>query len=149
MKTIRNLFTTTLLLLCGFMANAQSDNFDRDIEKFLQINGSEATYDMMYEQIKQQFKMSKPAVPDSVWAQLKTAVYDKELKTLTKQLVPIYKKHFTHADVKELIAFYESPVGKKLAKETPLITKDAMQISQTWAVGLMGKFNTWLTQKGY
>ena len=134
MKKVQSLFATTLLLLTTFMAAAQTDSFDKEIEKFLQVNGSSATYDMMFGQIKQQFKMSKPAVPDSVWGELKTAVYDKEVKNLTKQLVPLYKKHFTRAEIKVLIAFYQSPTGKKLAEETPLITKDAMKISQAWAI---------------
>ncbi|MCF8362099.1 MAG: DUF2059 domain-containing protein [Prolixibacteraceae bacterium] len=136
------------MLLAVLCVNAQSD-YDKDLEKFLQINGSTETYNIMYEQILTQLKMSKPGVPDSVWSNLKTEVFDNEVKELTKKMVPLYKKHFTHEDVKELINFYESPIGKKLVTKTPLLTQESMQFSQQWGMSLMGKLNGWLSEKGY
>jgi hypothetical protein len=103
----------------------------------------------MYEQILTQLKMSKPGVPDSVWSNLKTEVFDNEVNELTQKMVPLYKKHFTHEDVKELISFYESPIGKKLVAKTPLLTQESMQFSQQWGMSLMGKLNGWLSEKGY
>ncbi len=146
--TIR-LFTLTAILFSCFTIIAQTNDYDKDLEKLLQTNGSTAMYNIAFNQIKTALKAQKPSVPDSLWVNLKTEVFDIEVKNLTKQMVPIYKKHFTHADVKDLITFYETPIGKKLTTKTPLITKDAMQISQPWAMSLMGKFNTWLTDKGY
>lgn len=137
------------ILLAVFCANAQTNSYDEDLEKFLQINGSTETYNMMYEQILTQLKVSKSGVPDSVWIKLKTEVYDKSVNELTKQMVPLYKKHFTQSDVKELISFYESPIGKKLVVKTPLLTQDAMQMSQKWGMSLMGNLNSWLDEKGY
>jgi hypothetical protein len=103
----------------------------------------------MYEQILTQLKMSKPGVTDSVWSNLKTEVFDNEVKELTKQMVPLYKKHFTHEDVKELINFYESPIGKKLVTKTPLLTQESMQFSQQWGMNLMSDMHTWIGAKGY
>ncbi len=143
------LFTLTAILISCFAVTAQTNDYDKDLEKLLQINGSTAMYNIAFNQIKTALKAQKPDVPDSLWVNLKTEVFDIEVTNLTKQMVPLYKKHFTHADVKDLIAFYESPIGKKLSTKTPLITKDAMQISQPWAMSLMGKFNAWLGEKGY
>lgn len=137
------------LLLGVNCLNAQTGDFDNDLEKLLQINGSAGTYNMVFDQMKPQLKMMKPGVPDSVWVNLKTEVFDKEVLELTKQLAPLYKKHFTHNDVKEMISFYESPVGKKLAAKTPVLTGEAMQLGQIWGMNLMTKFNSWLGEKGY
>ncbi len=128
------IFILVLLLGASGGLLAQTNSYDNDIEKLLQINGSTGTYDVMFNQLKQQLAMGKPDVPDSVWSTLKTVVFDKEVTELTKQLVPLYKKHFTQKEVKEMIAFYESPAGKKLAKETPAITSEAMTKSQPWAM---------------
>jgi hypothetical protein len=149
MKTIIRIFMLAGLLLSINCVKAQTSDFDKDLEKFLQISGSTSTYNMIYDQMKTQLKMMKPGVPDSLWVNLKTEVFDNEVKELTKQLVPLYKKHFTHKDVKEMISFYESQVGKKLATKTPVLTGEAMQIGQTWGVNLMAKFNIWLGEKGY
>ncbi len=40
--------------------------------------------------------------------------------------------------------FYETPAGKKLAEKTPMITMESMQLSQTWAMSLMGKIQAYL-----
>ncbi len=149
MKNLIRIILVAGILLSVSPANAQTADFDKDLLTFMEISGSTATYDLMYDQLTAQLKMMKPGVPDSLWVSLKTEVYNQEVKELTKQLVPLYKKHFTHADVKELISFYNSPTGKKLAAKTPLISQEAMQLGQTWGMGLMGKLNGWLTEKGY
>jgi hypothetical protein len=47
-------------------------------------------------------------------------------KLVNVEMIKIYDKHFTHDEIKELITFYESPVGKKMLEKTPEITKDLM-----------------------
>lgn len=137
------------MLMAVLCVNAQTSDYEKDLEKFLSINGSTETYNIVYEQILTQLKMSKPGVPDSVWSNLKTEVFDNEVNELTKKMVPLYKKHFTHEDVKELINFYESPIGKKLVTKTPLLTQESMQFSQQWGMNLIGNINGWLSEKGY
>ena len=121
MKKIIRIMMVAGILLNVLVVNAQTDEFEKDLLKYLQISGSTSTYDLMYDQLTPQLKMMKPGVPDPVWVSLKTEVFDKEVMELTKQLVPLYKKHFTHQDVKELISFFESPMGKKLAEKTPIL----------------------------
>ncbi len=41
--------------------------------------------------------------------------------------VPVYVKHYTLEDMKALLAFYESPAGKKLVKVDPLLRKELAQ----------------------
>ncbi|MBT6006160.1 MAG: DUF2059 domain-containing protein [Prolixibacteraceae bacterium] len=104
---------------------------------------------MAFDQMVAQFKMMKPDAPDSIWKQVRTEVFDKEIVVLNKQLIPIYKNHLTHNDVKGLIKFYESPLGKKLTVAIRAITKESMQIAQTWGMGLGQKLTGFLTEKGY
>jgi TonB family protein len=59
-------------------------------------------------------------------------VFDESRKGLTAEalvdlLVPIYEKHFTPEEVRELIRFYESPIGAKLAATTPALFTDVVQ----------------------
>ncbi|MBN1986334.1 MAG: DUF2059 domain-containing protein [Prolixibacteraceae bacterium] len=136
-------------LLASLLATAQTSDFEKDIEKLLSVNGSSAAYDLAFDQMVAQFKMMKTEAPDEVWKQVRTEVFDKEIAALTKQLIPIYKKHFTHEDIKGMIAFYESPLGKKLTDTTGKITTETMQMAQTWGIQLGGKINTFLQEKGY
>jgi hypothetical protein len=149
MSTIIRIGMLIGFLLTVYCSKAQTSDYDNDLVKLLQVNGSTETYNMVYDQVKTQLQMMKPGVPDSIWSNLKREVYDVEIIELTKQMVPLYKKHFTHADVKELISFYESPLGKKLITETALLGKETMQIGQSWGMNLMTKLNGWLVEKGY
>lgn len=133
----------------SYCVKAQTSDFDKDLEKYLQISGSTSSYDLVYDQMKPQLKMMKSGVPDSVWVNLKKEVFDVEVKEFTKQLLPLYQKYFTHEEVKELISFYESPIGKKLAMKTPILGREAMQMGKSWGMNLMAKFNGWLGKRGY
>ena len=140
---IRSLICLAVLLIAAVTVKAQADSFDADIVKMQQLNGSA---DAMFSQIVMQFKSVKPGVTDEQWAAVKKDVYDVEVAELNKQLIPIYKKHFTQDEVKAIIAFYESPAGKKLAEKTPLVTVDSMQSAQVWGMGLFGKIQAYLAK---
>ncbi len=61
-----------------------------------------------------------------------------ELRKLLKpdviidNIVPVYAKHFTPAELSELIAFYKSPVGVKNLALTPQLMTEVMQVSQKY-----------------
>jgi len=147
-KIIRNVFSIVVLLVAATVLKAQTEPSDADIIKMQQVNGSAGTTDTMFGQVLAQLKPSKPDVTDEQWATLKKEVFDVEVAELNKQLIPIYKKHFTQDDVKALIAFYESPIGKKMAEKTPLITMESMQLSQIWGMGLFSKIQSYLDKQG-
>ena len=54
-------------------------------------------------------------------------------------IIPIYEKHFTHEELKQLIAFYESPIGKKLIKVQPQIMMESMAAGEEWGKKLVQK----------
>jgi len=41
---------------------------------------------------------------------------------------PVYSKHFTVAEIEELIAFYESPIGQKYISVTPTLMQESVAI---------------------
>ena len=41
--------------------------------------------------------------------------------------VPVYQKHLTKADLKAMIDFYTSPIGKKILREQPAMVEESMQ----------------------
>jgi hypothetical protein len=50
---------------------------------------------------------------------------------VTNQLVGIYDKHFTEDEIKDLLEFYGSPLGQKVATEMPKITREAQLATRT------------------
>ena len=50
---------------------------------------------------------------------------------LTEQLVAIYDKHYSDDEIKSLLQFYGSPVGQKVAAETPKIGREIQAANRT------------------
>lgn len=48
------------------------------------------------------------------------------LSNLIEQMIPVYQRHFTHADVDAIINFYSSAAGQKLLHEQPSILQELM-----------------------
>lgn len=136
------------LCLSAYICNAQTPESEKDILKLMELNGSAANYDLAFNQMVAQFKMMKPNVPQLTWDMAKHDVFDKEIVELNKKLVPVYQKNFTPAEIKQLIEFYQSPLGKKLVDGTTKVSKESMQIAQTWGMSLGGKLQGYLAEKG-
>src|SRR5712671_170655 len=51
--------------------------------------------------------------------------------SVTSQLVGIYDKHFTEDEIKDLLEFYGSPLGQKVAAEMPKISREAQLTTRT------------------
>ena len=51
----------------------------------------------------------------------------------------LYKKHFTLVELEQLVTFYQSDVGKKAASVLPLLSQEAMQMTQEHMVTINPK----------
>jgi hypothetical protein len=72
------------------------------------------------------FKRSLPNVPAKVWEELRQefeAEFNAEM--IVETYVPIFARHLSAADVKELIKFYESPLGKTFLEVMPRVREEA------------------------
>jgi uncharacterized protein len=54
-----------------------------------------------------------------------------DVNQMTEQLVVIYDKHYTDDEIKTMLQFYGSPVGQKVAAETPKIGREIQAVSRT------------------
>jgi hypothetical protein len=52
---------------------------------------------------------------------------DLPLDDIISDMVPIYQKHLSNADVNTMVAFYSSPTGQKVLNQMPEMTTEAMQ----------------------
>lgn len=72
------------------------------------------------------------AAPEEKKADLRQVL---NLDEVLRQLAPVYEQYFSERDLQELIAFYESDVGRKLLRTAPLILKDSMDKSLEYFQG--------------
>ena len=52
---------------------------------------------------------------------------------LTTEVAKNYASHFNEQELKDLLAFYKSPVGVKFVSEQPKVVEASLQFAQTWA----------------
>lgn len=76
-----------------------------------------------------QFKHAFPTVPDAMWDELAATLGTEEL---TELIVPIYEKHFALEDLQALLAFYESPTGRKLLSRMPAVMQESISAGNAW-----------------
>jgi len=55
---------------------------------------------------------------------------------LTDEMAKLYATHFTETELKEILAFYQSPVGKKMLVQQPTVVDASMKYAQDWAAKL-------------
>jgi len=48
-----------------------------------------------------------------------------------RDMIPIYQSHFSESDLNQIVAFYSSPVGRKVLKEMPAMIAEATRVSLT------------------
>ena len=103
-------------------AQAPSDEYKATLEKMLELSGSMASAKAM---LKQQSSASV-----SFWDGFQKKWEGKFGSKLAELYAPVYQKYLTLDDLKKIVAFYESPVGKKLGASTPAMMAEGMQIGQ-------------------
>jgi hypothetical protein len=92
------------------------------------------------------FQQAYPSVPQAFWDDFMKEVKPSELVDL---VVPIYGKYYSEQDIDQLIAFYNSPIGKKTISALPMIMQESMNAGQTWGMELGQKVAQRLKEKGY
>jgi uncharacterized protein len=99
------------------------------VRELITITGSDRIGTQVMDALLQQFQQAFTTVPADYWATLRKSLKSEELVEL---IVPIYAKNFTSAELKELISFYQSPIGKKVVATLPAISQESMVAGQSW-----------------
>lgn len=98
--------------------------------------------------IKKQNPDTPPHVYDAVEEEVRALLREEvESGRFYENIYPIYDEKFTTAELKEIVAFYKTPIGAKVTKELPAITQQSMMVSQKWAMGLGPKLNERITKR--
>jgi uncharacterized protein len=64
-----------------------------------------------------------------------------------------YAAHFTEQDLKDIVAFYKTPAGKKMLAQEPAALKESLDAAQLWANQfsdeVLERFKAEMRKKGY
>ena len=138
-----------IVLTAAGAARAQEPDpaFRADVAKLLEVSGASALGAQMANMVStamlDNMRKTQPEVPDRFVAVVKEVLAAEFAQAfepsgeLLDLLVGVYAKHFTHDEVKGLIAFYTTPLGRKTVGELPLLAQEGAAIGQQWATANM------------
>ncbi|MEH2322097.1 MAG: DUF2059 domain-containing protein [Nostoc sp.] len=126
------------------ISNAEEIDKTNNIKKLLEIIVTKNIFRSLITQLSNAFQSEYPQVPQKFWD---TSVAEFKPDDLIKEMIPIYNKYFTNKEIKQLIAFYQTPVGQKTL--SPQILQEATSIGIRYGNELGQRVLRKLEAEGY
>lgn len=138
------------VITCVLISPAASDSLSpakrADIEKLMRITGppdvTRQLSNFFIRQMSLAVKTTRPDLPAKTYRILSEEINKVIEEQMTAKggfldmVIPIYAKHFSHQDIRELLKFYQTDLGKKTIKIWPLILQESMALAQDWSKSL-------------
>ena len=124
---MKKVLITITFFLVAHLAVAQ-DAFKADVIKLIEKSGAAGPMQMAKEQIMQNIPLTKRADFSKE--------FDASLPSLYDKIAKAYMETYTQEEVKELLKFYESPIGKKMADSAGELFKKTTAAGQEWGMEL-------------
>lgn len=152
-----------ILALAGFgnIASAQQTSVAaiQTAREVVKVTGATALFTPLIpgvvEQAKNLFLQQNPALGkdlNEIAVQMRADLAPR-LEELNAEVARLYATHFTEPELKELLAFYKTPVGMKLITEQPKVGEQGLKFAQDWANQLsdqvIGKMRDELKKRGH
>ena len=142
------LFAMLLILIHvpSALAEELTSAKEADIKRLMDMTGAlkiaQQFSNVMTEQMTQAIKNVKPDIPpemfdivrDEVNKLVAESLYDKN--GLVELTIPIYHKYLTHNEIKGLISFYQTELGRKVIEVMPALMQECMVAGQHWGQAL-------------
>jgi hypothetical protein len=79
--------------------------------------------------------------------------YDPKREEISADIARIFAQRFSEKELKDLTAFYKTPLGQKLIREEPAAIEESFQRAQRWADQfsdtVMSRFRAEMQKKGH
>ncbi len=140
MTRLRALCTAVALVCASGQVFAATASHEAAADTFLKLAHADKLGTPVYMQVQQMFAQrfeqtkapaAKKSVLDSYQAKANAAL-DNAIgwNKLKPDMIKLYTSTFTEQELKDLVAFYQSPLGKKVLEKMPQVTQQSAQLTQ-------------------
>ncbi|HZH63293.1 MAG TPA: DUF2059 domain-containing protein [Flavisolibacter sp.] len=142
---MKSFLLATIFLSLSLIGNSQSPSKTKAIKNLLEASGGSNMSKMIFNNI-----MNSLQVPDTMAYRniMREVEKEADFDGLIGALIPIYDKYYTEVEINELVAFYNTPVGKKSIEVIPALYKDSFALGQQWGKKLMEKVQKKMQEAG-
>jgi len=140
MIRLRALCTAVLFTCVSGQVSADAASHAADAEQFLKLAHADKLTVPVYAQVQQMFaqRFAQTQAPEGKKALLESyqakadAALDKAVgwDKLKPEMITLYTSNFSESELKDLITFYQSPLGKKVLEKMPMLTSQSAQLTQ-------------------
>jgi uncharacterized protein len=125
---MKKLLCILAVVLISNISIAQDSDYKKDVLKYLELSGQSLTVRTVLKEITKNIPEAKKAAF--------TIEMESSVTVLMGKMADLYMTEFSQEEVKSLLAFYATPIGKKLAEKTPVISEKGQIIGKEWGQGL-------------
>ena len=115
-----------------FTTQSQNESYKEVLLDFMEAQGTLDTFNSTIDQMSE-------IMGNQIEEEKIKPLMDEMLSGLIDALVPVYQKHLSIQDLKDGIGMYQTPIGKKIAEKSPLITQETMGVSMEWGIQFSSK----------
>jgi hypothetical protein len=105
------------------------------IRRLLRVTGASELMVTSIETSMPAQKAANPQIPEVFWEEF-AARLRADVDGFIELLVPLYDKYLTLDEIRQLIDFYESPLGRRLVEVQPTLAAESMLAGQQWGARL-------------
>ncbi len=121
-------------------ARAESQQSDTEtIRELYQAAGMERLLDQLITTITSQvfdsLLASRTDIPEAARTRFKQQMvsgFSESKGAFLEAMIPVYQRHFTGAEMRQMIAFYKSDLGQKLIEKMPILMHEGAKVGQQW-----------------
>ena len=145
MKNLRSwlVFAALSLVAAPVAADELTPQKRADIERLLEMTGATRIGRQMAAlsaaHMTQSLRQTHPQIPPRALDFLPEevgAVFDANVGAFLSAMIPVYHRYFTAEEVKGMIAFYSTDLGRKAISAMPGLMSESMAIGQQWGQSL-------------
>ncbi|MDO5989294.1 DUF2059 domain-containing protein [Flavivirga amylovorans] len=127
---MKKILFVCLLMLTITVKAQENTEFKNVTIEFIKLTGAGAAFESAIGQIG--------AGVSEANKEAYTNEANKTLEPLYVKMADIYMAEFTIDEIKELVAFYKTELGKKLSEKQLGLTQKAMMFGQSWGMEVQG-----------
>lgn len=111
-------------------AQGVSEAYKTQLHEMLTVSGNLEGARQMVSQMLALVRQQQPELPEKKLRQVEETLNGKLIDRMVDLYAPVYEKYLTLDDLKQIVAFYQTPVGKKWGDATPKITLEGTKMGQ-------------------
>lgn len=115
----------------------------------MEVSGTKTTVKMQFPLVMNSLRRALKGVPDEIIAKIEDKAQVIFVKKAVEFYAPFYERYYTLEEIKKLIVFYETDLGRKVARTTPSLSRDLFQAGEQLGLMVLQSVVEELKAEGY